>query len=67
MFDAGYCHCARCRRRSGAPVSAFVHVPSAAFTVVTGEVVSDAEERLGREMVCARCHGDVYFEMTAGV
>jgi hypothetical protein len=31
VFDAGYCHCNRCRKQTGAPVFAFVHVPRAAF------------------------------------
>ena len=34
VFDAGYCHCKRCRKQSGAPVFALVHVPRAAFTLL---------------------------------
>jgi hypothetical protein len=48
VFDAGYCHCNRCRKQSGAPVFAFVHVPRAAFTLLSGELVAEPWERLGQ-------------------
>jgi hypothetical protein len=38
VFDAGYCHCNRCLKQSGAPVFAFVHVPRAAFKVQEAQI-----------------------------
>jgi hypothetical protein len=58
VFDAGYCHCNRCRKQSGAPVFAFVHVPRAVFTLLSGELVSEPWERLGQGMICATCRAD---------
>ena len=64
VFDAGYCHCNRCRKHSGAPVFAFVHVPRVAFTLLSGELVAEPWERLGHGVICSSCRGSVYFEMT---
>ena len=36
VFDAGYCHCSVCRRRSGAPVFAFVRFREGDFQLVKG-------------------------------
>jgi hypothetical protein len=63
VFDAGYCHCNRCRKRTGAPVFAFIHVPRAAFDLLSGELVAEPWERLGQGMICASCRGCVYFDM----
>jgi hypothetical protein len=63
VFDAGYCHCNRCRKQSGAPVFAFVHVPRNAFTLLCGELVAEPWERLGQGMICASCRGGVCFDM----
>ena len=41
VFDAGYCHCNRCRKQTGAPVFAFVHVPRGAFKLLCGEIVAE--------------------------
>jgi hypothetical protein len=50
VFDAGYCHCNRCRKSTGAPVFAFVRVPRAAFDLLSGELL--AEKRLGQGIIC---------------
>jgi hypothetical protein len=63
VFDVGYCHCTRCRKSSGAPVFAFVHVPRAAFKLLSGKLVAEPWERLGRGMSCASCRGCVCFDM----
>jgi hypothetical protein len=63
FFDAGHSHCSRCREQTGAPVFAFVHVPSAAFNLLGGELVAEPWERLGQGMICASCRGCVYFDM----
>jgi hypothetical protein len=57
VFDAGHCHCSRCREQTGAPVFACVHVPSAAFNLRGGELVAEPWERLGQGMICASCRG----------
>jgi hypothetical protein len=44
-------------------VFAFVHVPSAAFNLLGGELVAEPWERLGQGMICASCRGCVYFDM----
>jgi hypothetical protein len=63
VFDAGYCHCNRCRKSTGAPVFAFVHVPRAAFNLLEGELVAEPSERLGQSMTCGSCRACVYFDM----
>jgi hypothetical protein len=57
VFDAGYCRCNRCRKRTGAPVFAFVDVPRAAFGLLSGELVAEPWEGLGQGMICGakRC------------
>ena len=63
VLDAGYCRCNRCRKRTGAPVFAFVHVPRAAFNLLSGELVAEPWERLGQGMICRSCRGCVCFDM----
>ena len=63
VFDTGYCRCNRCREQTGAPVSAFVVVPRAAVTLLTGELVAEPWERLGQGMICESCRGKVCFDM----
>jgi hypothetical protein len=63
VFDAGYCHCNRCRKSTGAPVFAFVRVPRAAFNLLSGELLAEPRERLGQGVICGSCRGCVYFDM----
>ena len=63
VFDAGYCHCNRCRKQTGAPLFAFVYVPRAAFNLLKGELVAEPWERLGQGMICGSCRGGVCFDM----
>jgi hypothetical protein len=63
VADAGYCHCNRCRKQTGAPVSAFVHVPRAGFKLLSGELIAELWERRGRGMICASFWGGVCFDM----
>ncbi len=53
-FDAGYCHCLRCRRASGAPVVAFATVPLADF-VMTGEPRRRRSSSFGERWFCGDC------------
>jgi hypothetical protein len=63
VFDAGYCHCNRCRKSTGAPVFAFIYVPRAAFALLRGELLAEPWERLGQGMTCTSCWGAVCFDM----
>jgi hypothetical protein len=63
VFDAGYCHCNRCRKRFGAPVFAFAVIPHEAFVLLQGELFAEPAERLGRDMVCRSCRTIVCFDM----
>jgi len=37
LFDAGYCHCTRCQRRTGTAASAQARIPRGALRFVRGE------------------------------
>jgi hypothetical protein len=63
FFDAGYCHCNRCRKYTGAPVFAFVHIQRGAFKLLSGELIAEPWERLGQDMICAACRVSVCFDM----
>ena len=43
---------------------AFVHVPRVAFKLLSGELIAEPWERLGRGMICASCRGRVCFDMS---
>jgi hypothetical protein len=49
------CHCAMCRRHSGAPALAFVHFPRAAFTWLTGEPHWFRSSTHAERSFCASC------------
>ena len=63
VFDAGYSHCNRCRKQTGALVFAFVYVPRAAFNLLSGGLIAEPWERLGQGMICWSCRGPVCFDM----
>jgi hypothetical protein len=60
VFDAGYCHCAICRRSSGAALMAFANTPRSSFALIHGAprfvATSDEFERA----FCGDC-GTVMF------
>lgn len=49
------CHCAMCRRHSGAPALAFVHFPGAAFAWVAGEPHWYRSSAHAERGFCASC------------
>ena len=55
-----YCHCAMCRRWSGAPVSAWAQVPVNQFHLTTGEAAAFASSEHCRRHFCARCGTSLY-------
>jgi len=63
VYDAGYCHCSRCRKWTGAPLFAFVLVPRTAVTWLSGELQSEPRETLGWQIICATCRGAVCFDL----
>ncbi|HWH64442.1 MAG TPA: GFA family protein [Gaiellales bacterium] len=50
-FNAGYCHCTRCQRRTGTAASAQARIPAGALRVISGQ-----------ELVAAYAPGDGGFE-----
>ena len=59
---AGYCHCKRCQRRSGAAASASAHPAPGSFRIVAGE---DALTRWkpevgGEKWFCGVCGSHIY-------
>ena len=53
-FEAGYCHCAICRRSTGAPVVAFGTVPFDDFQV-TGNPCRRRSSDFGERWFCRDC------------
>jgi len=51
LFDAGYCHCTRCQRRTGTAASPQARIPPGALRVTSGQ-----------ELVKAYAPGDGGFE-----
>ncbi len=62
ITDAGYCHCAHCRRASGGAVIAWAHVPAAEFALVEGEPAQFAITDRGCRRFCSNCGSTLYFE-----
>lgn len=49
------CHCAMCRRHSGAPALAFVHFPADAFEWTDGAPAWYASSPFAQRAFCAQC------------
>jgi ribosomal protein S18 acetylase RimI-like enzyme len=56
--DAGYCHCSRCRKFTGAPVSAWALAPAAALRIESGTPAAFESRRF-----CAACGSSLYREV----
>lgn len=59
VLDAGYCHCNQCRRRSGAPVFAFLTTKDRNFSLIAGKLVGEPSETTGTREYCERCRIEV--------
>jgi hypothetical protein len=57
---AALCHCADCRRHSGAPMVMWALVPRDRFTV-TGSVTTYASSEHGRRQFCAGCGSSLFY------
>ena len=55
LFDAGYCHCTRCQRRTGTAASPQARIPPGALRVTSGQ-----------ELVKAYAPGDGGFGLDGG-
>lgn len=53
--EALYCHCRMCRRAHGAPVVAWLTVPSAGFAIITGEPAGYRSSADATRSFCGRC------------
>src|SRR3954469_14303924 len=63
FLSAGYCHCTRCRRRSGTMWTLNGMVPADGFRVVAGEGAVRTSEPPGEGLpktFCATCGGALY-------
>lgn len=59
VLDAGYCHCRHCRRRSGAPVFAFLTVQEKNLRLLSGALLPEPSETTGTRQHCAQCRGEI--------
>ena len=57
-FEVGYCHCATCRRATGAPVVAFGSVPFEDFQV-TGVPRRRRSSEFGERWFCTECGSQI--------
>ena len=66
VFDARYCHCSDCRRRTGAPVAAQLCAFAADFAVTSG-VTEARSQAKGVQHHCGSCLTPVWFAFSASV
>jgi hypothetical protein len=57
---ADYCHCAQCRKASGAPVVAWIQLPPSRFRVTQGAAKSFASSSHSTRWFCGGCGSPVY-------
>ena len=53
--SVAWCHCQRCRKHTGAPVSVFAACDRTAYTVTNGEITKFNSSPGGWRGFCARC------------
>ena len=65
---AAWCHCTRCRRRTGVHASMSVHVPDGSFRVVQGEelITRFTPEGGFTKAFCSFCGGHLFSEAAPG-
>jgi hypothetical protein len=62
VFDCRYCHCAYCRRASGAPFMVTAVVRPANFHLAAGSLAATPRGDKGVERRCESCRAEVAFE-----
>jgi hypothetical protein len=60
-FEAAVCHCADCRRTTGAPAIAWFTVPTAGFRFVTGAPAAYRSSPHAERRFCPRCGAQMTF------
>jgi hypothetical protein len=62
LVKAGYCHCTRCQRRSGAAASPSAHPAPGSFRITKGEEVLKhwKPEGGGEKWFCGECGSHIY-------
>jgi hypothetical protein len=63
---ADYCHCAQCRRASGAPVVAWVQVSPDRFRVTAGQARAFASSTHSTRWFCGACGSHLYMTDAIG-
>lgn len=62
VFDAGYCHCSRCRKGTGGAVLAWAHINGGDFNLVKGKPGRYRSSDAGDRCFCPICGSPLYFE-----
>jgi len=55
------CHCADCRRASGAPAVSWAVIPERDFEITAGEISSWKSSELGKRFFCPQCGTQIAF------
>jgi hypothetical protein len=63
-YNATNCHCAICRRASGAPFVAWFSVKRGEFRIVAGEPASFRSSDHGTRRFCSQCGTQIIFAST---
>lgn len=61
VLEAGYCHCSRCRRASGAPVIAWMDVPRDQLKM-SGSIARFRSSSQSNRGFCSQCGSQLFFE-----
>jgi hypothetical protein len=61
-FDAGYCHCAMCRKASGAPAVAWASVSKDDFALIAGEPRRYRSSPRVERLHCGTCGAQLLFD-----
>src|SRR5260370_42086642 len=62
VFDVIYCHCHRCRKRSGAPVNCAMAIAGDAFHLTKGTPRAYVTSAEGISNFCERCGSPICWE-----
>ncbi len=63
---AGYCHCRRCQRSTGAPVVAWVTYPKSSLTILQGSPKAFQSTPKAIREFCPDCGTQLFFHYTEG-
>jgi hypothetical protein len=66
IFDVVYCHCRKCRRRTGGPVFLSVVVRKETFSLLKGEPKSFRSSEVGTSHFCGTCGSPLFFVEDGG-